>query len=257
MNILVTGATGFVGQHVVATLNNNHNVIETAKKDLDLSCEEKVKNFLKSNNFDWIIHCATGGQSAPDNDFKMATNLIQNSKSKFLIFGSGVEFNFNFNDKYNRYAEMKRKIYQLCNTYNNCHYIRIFGCFGPYESINSFPTVCVLNSLNNKNIIIKQDKLFDFIHIKDVCRLVKLYIEQQITNKCIDACYSNEKYSLYDIANYIQKQINNKNSIYIENKEIGASYVGYGLNSNILEKLGDHFSLFSRLNLLQQQIGNY
>ena len=48
MNILITGGTGFVGQHLVKQLNKKHNIIVIGRK----SCELKQKNVNYFNNCD-------------------------------------------------------------------------------------------------------------------------------------------------------------------------------------------------------------
>lgn len=70
MNILITGANGFIGQHLIENLNENHNVIELCngkeylKNNLKFSCnlldKSHISSFLKEKlEIDLIIHTAS------------------------------------------------------------------------------------------------------------------------------------------------------------------------------------------------------
>lgn len=60
MKYLVTGVTGQLGYDVVKELRrrNIQDVIETNRENMDLTKEEIVKNFIKENKPDIVIHCA-------------------------------------------------------------------------------------------------------------------------------------------------------------------------------------------------------
>lgn len=58
MKILVTGATGFLGRHLVKKLSENAEVFLSNTKEANLHYYESFCNFFEGNNFDYIYHLA-------------------------------------------------------------------------------------------------------------------------------------------------------------------------------------------------------
>ena len=86
-NILVLGGSGDIGSSISSTLIDDYgdNVFPLGSKDLDLSKEKSVENFIKKNdmNFDVIIHSAGMNKignienlSLNDIEIAIQTNLI-------------------------------------------------------------------------------------------------------------------------------------------------------------------------------------
>ena len=74
MKILLTGASGQLGNYIKSNKPNNIELISLEKKDLDLTNLELTKRFLKELNPDWIINCAA------------YTNVDQSENSKEMAF---------------------------------------------------------------------------------------------------------------------------------------------------------------------------
>ena len=102
MNVLVTGANGFLGSNVVKISNNSFNFIGATKSNLNLYSINDIDTFLFKNNIESVIHCAIEGGHRLDNDdyyvfyknILMYENLMK-FKDRYKIFiniSSGAEF---------------------------------------------------------------------------------------------------------------------------------------------------------------------
>jgi len=100
--VLLTGATGFVGQNATRHLKDKYNLFPIGSKDCDLRVQEKCEKLIEETNPDVIVHIAgtVGGIGAnKENPGKfmyenliMGANLINKAKenniSKFIMLGT-------------------------------------------------------------------------------------------------------------------------------------------------------------------------
>jgi GDP-L-fucose synthase len=256
INILITGANGFLGRefYYYFSKNKNYNLFLTNRQNLDITNEEEVSYFLKNNKIDIVFHCAINGDGKrPDALLDLIENLemyrvLYKNKQYFKLmfnFCSGAAFD-KTKDIYlckeeeiynkfpsNYYGLAKNIIAKEIQKTNKIINLRLFGCFGNFET----PTRFIKNSLQRikrkENIIIEQDRVFDFFYIKDLCKVIEFYIENinNLNNLPKDVnCVYKEKYTLVDVALLIQKYFNKNFNpiIYVINSEIGKSYTGDG-----------------------------
>ena len=103
MNIFITGSNGFVGSHLKEYLNKNYskyNLFTPSSKDLDLSNELAVDDYILSNKIDIIIHLANRGGGRDTIDMKNVTeynlriffNIAKHEKNvkKIISFGNAL-----------------------------------------------------------------------------------------------------------------------------------------------------------------------
>jgi hypothetical protein len=57
----------------------------------------------------------------------------------------------------------------------------------------------VKSCINNDDFVIYEDKLFDFIHVDDLCDVINMYLHKKICENNIDICYPCEKKLLSEI----------------------------------------------------------
>jgi len=181
-SLIITGASGFIGQHLIPIfLKNNYNIIVVGrdKKKLQYFNWFKKVKFLKidiNNNETWrikkikadsLIHLAWEGLPNYDNDFHIKRNLPNNIAfikfmislgiKNILITGTCLEYGkqngklFSNNRTFpnNPYAiaknELRKKIEKLCINLNiNFKWARLFYMYGKGQDRNS-----LIPQLNN------------------------------------------------------------------------------------------------------------
>lgn len=253
MNILVTGANGFIGSSIIAQLSNKYTFFKGTRNTIDLYSLESIDKYITSNKIDGVIHCAIEGGKRLKidepisfyNNLLMYKNLSSFNYSFFINLASGAEFDrrFEINNKnedeinnstpIDYYGLSKNIISSLSNQKLNYINLRIFGCFYHNELETRFIKANILKYLQNKSMIIHQDKYMDFIYLEDLCNVIDYCISNSPKYKDINMSYLT-KYKLSDIAHYINNLTNKKVPIIIENSNMGLSYTGNGEKLNNL-----------------------
>lgn len=77
MNVAVTGANGFIGQHLVKRLTKDGHKIMTVDHKFLVDYPDKLDEIIKEANPDWIFHLAAFGNMAHQKDeFEIITSNI-------------------------------------------------------------------------------------------------------------------------------------------------------------------------------------
>lgn len=245
MKVLVTGSNGFLGNNICKKLTE-YEITALSRKDFNLCNTQETDNFFNNNKFDVVIHCAINGGNRLEADnieclhenIVMALNLQKNKSSfnKLIHFGSGAELDRAFdifgckNDIYNKvpsdfYGLSKNVIARLFDSEPNFYNLRIFNVFAENEATRRMIKSNIINYIEDKSIIIHQDKLMDFFYIDDLISIIKLYIEDKCSMKEIDCVYK-DKVSLSQIASYINNLSDYKVPIVINSGSKGNDYTG-------------------------------
>lgn len=256
MNVLVTGANGFIGSNIVTKLRNNSKftVFCGTRTTINLLSTHDVQKYIEYNKIDSIIHCAIEGGSRLKKDdgetfyrnILMYENLIKSNYKLFINLASGAEFD-RINDINNMseadifvnvpkdyYGLSKNIISKSLTRFTFGHNLRIFGCFYHNELDTRFIKNNIKNYINKKPITIHQDKYMDYIYLDDLYTTIEHYLDNppKISTD-INMSYSN-KYKLSDIANIINNLDDYKVDINVEEKQLGLSYTG---SSKLLSSL--------------------
>ena len=176
MNILVTGAKGFIGSNLIRYLKNktNHNLFEFNRND-DI---DGLINIVPK--LDFVYHLAGVNRSNDKIIFhkgnvaftnKLCEVLSANRKVK-LLYASSIQASNN-----NYYGISKKKAEIICQDfekqYSNKVYIcRLPGIFGEgcKPNYNSVVATFCHNIAKNKEIkIIDKDKEIELVYISDLC----------------------------------------------------------------------------------------
>ena len=168
--VLVTGASGMLGQHLVPMLENRgYQVLAPSREDVDLTDAAATSTYLQSNTIDAVVHCAAyvaGIASSKaskhhsfDANVSMGMNLIRscldNKISTLLNVGSATVYPSDapqplsetslgqgaFEGPIEGYALSKYVVYRACAMANEQYDVAfktILPCnlFGPYDNFS-------------------------------------------------------------------------------------------------------------------------
>lgn len=261
MNILVTGAEGFVGRNLVELFSaDQYPVLSPTRDELDITDFDKVGDYFKNNQIKTIIHCATtlreGTTYPPDtcqNNLRMFFNLQQHTASsmKLINLGSGSEYDRKYwhkkmpEDFFGRHVPQDEHSYAkyliskyISDTDNeNLICLRIFGIFGKYEDYRyKFVSNAIVKNLLKMPIVINQNVIYDYICIHDFYRIVKYFVNNSTKQKIFNITPT-LSIDLLTIAALINKVSEYKSEIDVLNQGIGVEYSGD--NKKLISELGD------------------
>lgn len=249
MKILIIGKNGFIASSLFNLFkkNNNFDTFQTSSSLLNFLDEEEVNLFMKKDNYDILIFTPVyGGRRTKDdsNEIIEMNKILYNNmlkykdKFKFIFyFGSGASFNRDLNidnfDNFKLGENIPNDPYGFSKfsneidirNHDNIINLRIFNCFGINESFDRMIKANILNYINNQDIIIHQDRYFDFIYIDDLYHIILSFIDGKQICKEINCVYE-ENLRLSDIGSIINDISNQKVQIKIINSDLGNSYTG-------------------------------
>ncbi len=211
MKILVTGASGFVGRHVVDELSKyNHDVIATTLRSGEKSAGEKTNfitfdvnevdvnedYFLKFDKPDLLIHLAWQGLPNykslfhfEDNlmpQYLFLKNMVLNGLKKLVVTGTCFEYGIKegclseemITDPQNPYAlakdTLRKFLFELKKKYEfDCKWIRLFYMYGEGQNPNSLLSQ-LQNALEKGDIVFNMsggEQERDYLPIEKVAEL--------------------------------------------------------------------------------------
>lgn len=230
MKILITGGNGYIGRSLHSYLYSKHDVTIVGRQDFDLTNPYETIKFFSDKSFDVVIHTAVVGgrrdkqedSSVIDQNLKMYYNLldVKHRYTKFITFGSGAE-----QKSTTPYGLSKFIINQSLKDKPNFYNLRIFGVFDENELATRFIKANIKRYINKEAIQVFEDKMMDFIYMKDLITLLEHYINNDDLPKEIDCMYLGNKSYLYDIAKIINKL--DDYEVPILCGKIASSYIGY------------------------------
>ena len=247
-SILLTGAGGFIGSNLKKYLEDEYNILSPRSAELNLVDGVQVQKYFQiHNDIDFIIHCATvgGARGIQDKDttiednLAMVDNLLEykNSNTRIILFGSGAMYG-KTRDLHkvkeseigdyipeDLYGKSKMLIAQKIKNRKDVVCLNIFACYGYGEKESRFPSYAINCALQNKDIIINQNVVFDYLWVEDMQRIVKYFITHQPTDNIINITPT-KSVSLLDIANIVNGFTDNKLNIIIKNPVMNNEYSG-------------------------------
>jgi nucleoside-diphosphate-sugar epimerase len=251
MNILITGANGFLGNYFKSFFNSRYTVRALGRDKLDICDESRVIQELATFMPDAIIHCAASGRYTPSTfDPKVLYNNIVGFKNialnkrdttKLINIGSGAEFSINspLNEvnesdvfKYlpeHSYGLSKNLIARMIQTnqFINTYNLRLFGCFDSSESDTRVLKILKKNLENGKEFILDQDRMFDMVWAYDVGVMVEKILNDLLNEDSLDFnCVYSEKMLFSDILKLFIKTHKLDESLLKINKLTTLNYTG-------------------------------
>jgi len=236
--ILILGAGGFIGSHIVPLLTKDNIVMSITKPGIDVTDAGAVRNMLEQSQPDFVINCISYGRNDVDSNdpnivaknLAMYYNFKCNSDlfGKYINIGSGVEADTNNNSAY---AVSKRMITRDLD-YNKFTNLRLYGCFGSHESDNRL-LKRFLATVGPFSL--KDDREFDYISISDFYRIIH-YVINNITYRNIDCVY----YKKRKLSEFLRLfcDINNIDKEIIVESTSNNSYTGESSTLDIMQSQG-------------------
>jgi dTDP-4-dehydrorhamnose reductase len=172
MLYLLTGSTGFLGRNLKELLP--FDMLCPTHAELDLTDRDKVKEYLRQNKPDKIIHCASrDAEKCCYDNLAMFINLAE-SKIPMLIFSTGKGLNDCLGQTTKEYVLSKHIIERMSlSEYKHITVIKLWGCFGKYERPTRFFTANMQRIKRGEPIMIDEDKLFSYIWVNDLAEIIQ------------------------------------------------------------------------------------
>jgi CDP-paratose synthetase len=232
MKILLTGATGFLGTHLLADfLHRNHQVLIAKRASTNMSSlfqrfgkleawniegDELENMFRLHPNIDVIVHAATDygrDHSRPTSTFwanevfpiRLLELAIQNRTGLFVNMDTFFNSNNAAYDHLGAYTLSKRHFQEWglhCATFGRIDFVnlRLFHLYGPGDGLEKFVPAMVKRCLEGDKIDLSDgEQKRDFIHIDDAVSAIHPVLEAELGH--------GHGYSHYDVGTGISVSI--------------------------------------------------
>lgn len=247
-NILITGASGFVGSHVLDDcLKNNFNVhaiFRHSKKNVSFTKKYKkqifpifynniyeIKNKLTNCKIDYVIHCATHYIKKHDhNDIEniiksnvlfstILLDAVVNIKiKKFINLGTVWQhFNDTKNLAFNLYAASKQSFECIFNYYKNqytkikFYNILLTDTFGTNDKRKKLIPI-LLKNFNKKNqdkINIPKNLSMNLVNINEVTKCLNILLKNNSESNNY-VIKSKQDVKIFDLINFLNDNLEKK-----------------------------------------------
>lgn len=245
--VLITGSGGFIGSNLKEALFKKYNLLSPRSFELDLCDKEKVREYFKNNEIDFIIHCAsTGGvrgvedsSEVIEKNLLMVDNLLESKKdeTKMILFGSGAMYDrfrelhkvseeeIGENIPKELYGRAKMLISQKIEKRDDVVCLNIFGCYGKNEKPSRFPSYAISQNLKKEKIEINQNVVFDYLYIDDLIKIIEFLLLNKTKYKIFNVT-PDKSISLVEIAEIVNKISDFKSEIIIKEPKMNFEYTG-------------------------------
>lgn len=229
MKVLLTGGTGFIGSNIFPLLSEHFEVFSPGRSELELFSHCEVKKYIIKNKIDIVVHCAN--PNPVKNRIDSRLSMLDASLRLFLSFyeardcfdkmiyiGSGAEYDKRYDISnvseqerghsipIDEYGFAKYIIGQMIQESSNIYHICLFGCYGKNDHKTKFITHCINCCKEKKSVTIKQDCLFDYIHVLDLGRMILWICEHDMKHHIYNASGGSHML-LSEIANEVVQQM--------------------------------------------------
>ena len=246
MNILVLGATGFIGKNVRDFFINKQGycLFCPPRDELDVLSRDSVFSYLSDSSVDVVINCLDSEPTDKyfENRVRMFMNLASCDKlyKKMIYFGSGAEYgrqkelvSVSEKDIGNRiptdsYGLALFTLNDIARKSDNIYNLRLFGVFGRYEIWRRrFISNAICKKLYGYPITIRQDRLMNYTDVADLMKVVEWFVNNNPQYHDYNVVQG-LPVSLKDLATTVNSQKGNKVPIFVAKDGRTLEYSGNG-----------------------------
>ncbi len=248
MRVMITGARGFIGRHLVAALGARHEVLAPVRPELDLLDGQAVRRYLQAHPVDVVVHAATtpGHRNAPpvadlyERNLRMFSHLAEcgDHWARMIVLGSGSEYDMT--RPLERVCETsagerlpadpsgrsKLEISQRCAADARFTVLRLFGVFGPHEDWEiRFISNAICKALHRLPITLRQDRRFHYLWVEDLAPIV----ERMMARTPRHAAYNvtpDEAWGLRALAERVRERTGTNVPVQVATPGEGLAYTG-------------------------------
>lgn len=206
--ILITGATGYIGTHVMNLLvHKNYKIHAISRSDredqfenevkwykVDLLMEDDIESIFEKIRPKYLIHLAwkigSGlNHESDENNLwlrkskELISNFYKYGGSRVLVSGTCAEYDWNYENLIENetpltplsgYGKAKLELFNFIESFSSTNdlsyaWARIFFSFGPHQNGNSLVPTVIDKLLKNEVVnTTKGDQVFDYLYIEDV-----------------------------------------------------------------------------------------
>ena len=240
-NILLTGATGFIGTNFVLRLHNQYEITALVRASSDTStieshCEiyrykdlDSITQLFQKEQFDGVVHLATFWQPSYIDEYNIFTFIDSNitfgnmlleslkvNPPKFFINTLTYSMYANSNNYYpnDLYAATKQAFYDICAYYaqilpTTFSHLLLYNIYGNYDTRPRIFNLWQKIAKSGECLEMSAgEQMLDFSHIFDVvdgyAMLIQLCLENKVPNNQIYTL-ENQRYRLRELATLFEK----------------------------------------------------
>jgi UDP-glucose 4-epimerase len=251
VRVLVTGSSGFIGRNLVAGLAPRHEVLAPTHGELDLTDTDAVRAYLRHRRPDAVVHGAAkpGHRAAKDPsgvaeaNLRMFQSLVDDPGlcPRMVFLSSGAVYDARhylpkmpetYLGAYEPADENGRSKAEIARRIEGAEHVvelRPFGVYGPLEDYRiRFISNAICKTLFDLPVTLRQDRLFDYIHVDDLVRVVEHFMTRP-RSVLEHAAYNvtpDEAVSLLTIARMVVGISEKDLEVVVADAEMGLEYSG-------------------------------
>jgi len=246
--LLLTGASGFIGRNVLPILKERgYDVKSPARSELDLLDADAVRRYIKSGQFDAVLHLAnpTGHNhlDAREELFERSVKIFLTLAAcaefydRMIYIGSGAEYgkhrplvrvcedSFGQELPKDAYGLSRYVMSELAKGYSNIINLRLFACYGPGDPKHKLVPSVIEQALNGNTIELRQECFFDFLYVTDIAGVLIYFIENNNRYKDYNLC-SGERIKITTIAEEVCRQMGVNATVTCQENGFNLEYTG-------------------------------
>jgi nucleoside-diphosphate-sugar epimerase len=231
--ILITGASGFIGSHLLSQLGSELKIVSPTHQDLDLTTDDVLLDLLvKEHGVDTIVHLANpriySTVQAMGSTILMLKNVLEicrNNSLKLIYLSSWTVYAGYVSQELRAsealpinpkgiYSETKSLCENLVNSYRHnfglkCFMLRVSPVYGVGSRQPAFIYTFLEHLLANRTIhthlYLNGEPKLDLIHVNDVVRAIMSLLQTDFLHSCDFNIGSGSIYSTREIAEILKE----------------------------------------------------